>query len=92
MATATTAFVPLNLPQLPYALDALEPVISARTLSFHHDEHHRAYVVPICLSIRSQSLRPDSPIALASSIMRRRRGTTASTGVVSNPRAAVSHL
>ena len=29
---------------LPYALDALEPVISARTLSFHHGKHLQAYV------------------------------------------------
>ncbi|HTX48345.1 MAG TPA: superoxide dismutase [Caulobacteraceae bacterium] len=32
------------LPELPYAYTALEPVISARTLRFHHDKHHRAYV------------------------------------------------
>lgn len=28
---------------LPYALNALEPVISARTLEFHHGKHHRGY-------------------------------------------------
>jgi Fe-Mn family superoxide dismutase len=33
------------LPDLPYALDALEPTISARTLEFHHQKHHNAYVV-----------------------------------------------
>jgi len=32
------------LPDLPYAYDALGPVISERTLRFHHDKHHRAYV------------------------------------------------
>jgi len=32
------------LPGLPYAEDALDPVISARTLQFHHGRHHRAYV------------------------------------------------
>lgn len=32
------------LPELPYALDALEPMISARTLSFHHGKHHATYV------------------------------------------------
>ena len=30
--------------QLPYALDALEPVISARTLEFHYGKHLQAYV------------------------------------------------
>lgn len=29
---------------LPYALDALEPIISAKTLSFHHGKHLRGYV------------------------------------------------
>ena len=33
-----------TLMQLPYALDALEPVISARTLEFHHGKHLQAYV------------------------------------------------
>lgn len=33
-----------TLPPLPYAEDALEPAVSARTLSFHHGKHHKAYV------------------------------------------------
>lgn len=32
------------LPDLPYPKNALEPHISARTLEFHHDKHHKAYV------------------------------------------------
>jgi Fe-Mn family superoxide dismutase len=32
------------LPALPYAYDALQPVISERTMQFHHDKHHKAYV------------------------------------------------
>jgi Fe-Mn family superoxide dismutase len=32
------------LPALPYALDALEPHIDARTMEIHHDRHHKAYV------------------------------------------------
>ncbi|WP_305045716.1 superoxide dismutase [Geoalkalibacter sp.] len=34
----------LVLPDLPYAPNALEPHISARTLEFHHGKHHKAYV------------------------------------------------
>jgi Fe-Mn family superoxide dismutase len=34
----------LTLPPLPYALDALEPHISRRTLATHHGRHHAAYV------------------------------------------------
>jgi Fe-Mn family superoxide dismutase len=33
-----------SLPPLPYAEDALEPVISAETLRLHHDKHHKKYV------------------------------------------------
>jgi Fe-Mn family superoxide dismutase len=33
-----------ELPQLPYALDALEPYISKRTLEFHYGKHHQTYV------------------------------------------------
>lgn len=33
-----------ELISLPYAYDALEPHISARTLEFHHDKHHAKYV------------------------------------------------
>lgn len=33
-----------QLPPLPYAEDALEPHVSARTLSFHHGKHHKTYV------------------------------------------------
>lgn len=32
-----------ELPPLPYAYDALEPVISKETMEFHHDKHHKAY-------------------------------------------------
>src|SRR5271167_3407832 len=42
MAASTTAV--LSLPPLPYGENALEPVISAKTLSFHHGKHHKTYV------------------------------------------------
>jgi len=33
-----------QLPELPYAYDALEPVISAEIMQLHHQKHHNAYV------------------------------------------------
>lgn len=33
-----------ELPDLPYAYDALQPYMSAETLEYHHDKHHQAYV------------------------------------------------
>ncbi len=36
--------MPHTLPELPYAFDALEPHIDARTMEIHHGKHHNAYV------------------------------------------------
>ena len=36
--------MPFELPDLPYAYDALEPHIDARTMEIHHDKHHQAYI------------------------------------------------
>jgi superoxide dismutase, Fe-Mn family len=36
--------VPYELPELPYAYDALEPTIDEQTMRIHHDKHHQAYV------------------------------------------------
>ena len=33
-----------TLPTLPYSKDALAPYVSAETMEFHHDKHHKAYV------------------------------------------------
>lgn len=33
-----------ELPELPYALDALEPLVSRETLEYHHGKHHKGYV------------------------------------------------
>jgi superoxide dismutase, Fe-Mn family len=44
MNTATISSAPIVLPALPYGQDALQPVISANTLSFHYGKHHKTYV------------------------------------------------
>ena len=36
-----------RLPPLPYAVDALEPCIDARTMTLHHDAHHADYVAKL---------------------------------------------
>ena len=33
-----------ELPELPYAKNALEPYISEKTMEFHYGKHHKAYV------------------------------------------------
>ncbi len=42
--TAAAPSGPFTLPALPYAFDALEPHIDARTMEIHHDKHHATYV------------------------------------------------
>lgn len=53
--------MPLELPALPYAPDALEPHYSARTLSFHHGKHHNAYVLKTNQLIAGTALE-DKPL------------------------------
>ncbi len=40
-----SAAAPIALPPLPYPENALEPVISAKTIGFHYGKHHNGYVV-----------------------------------------------
>src|SRR4029077_8687867 len=42
--TLAQASGPFALPPLPYAEDALAPVISSTTIGYHYRKHHRAYV------------------------------------------------
>lgn len=39
--------MPYTLPDLPFAANALEPVIDARTMEIHHGKHHNAYVANV---------------------------------------------
>jgi Fe-Mn family superoxide dismutase len=42
-----------EVPALPYAFDALEPHIDARTMEIHHDKHHAAYVTNLNKALES---------------------------------------
>jgi Fe-Mn family superoxide dismutase len=42
-----------ELPKLPYAADALEPHLDARTMEIHHDKHHAAYVTNLNKALES---------------------------------------
>ena len=50
----------LELPELPFAKDALAPHMSADTLDFHHGKHHNAYVVKGNELLEGADLKADS--------------------------------
>ena len=45
-----------EFPPLPYAYDALEPYIDARTMEIHYDKHHRAYYTNFLNAIKGTPL------------------------------------
>jgi Fe-Mn family superoxide dismutase len=45
--------MPFTLQPLPYAFDALEPHIDARTMEIHHDKHHGTYVTNLNKALES---------------------------------------
>lgn len=44
-----------KLPDLPYAYDALEPVIDAKTMEIHHSKHHAGYTSKFNAALKGQS-------------------------------------
>lgn len=48
--------MPFQLPKLPYAYDALEPYIDARTMEIHHSKHHNGYTTNLNNAIEGTDL------------------------------------
>ena len=44
-----------ELPELPYAHDALEPHIDTRTMEIHHGKHHATYVTKLNGALEGQA-------------------------------------
>jgi Fe-Mn family superoxide dismutase len=60
--------MPYTLPNLPYAFDALEPHIDARTMEIHHGKHHAAYVTNLNKALEGKDLGNPSVEQLVAAI------------------------
>lgn len=60
--------MPIILPDLPYAYDALEPVIDAETMTLHHDKHHATYVANVNAALEKHPEIGEDLVALLSDV------------------------
>jgi superoxide dismutase, Fe-Mn family len=51
-----------ELPKLPYAYDALEPYIDAKTMEIHHTKHHQTYVTKLNEALEKHPEIADKPL------------------------------
>ncbi|MCX5853768.1 MAG: superoxide dismutase [Deltaproteobacteria bacterium] len=77
----------IQLPDLPYAKDALAPVISSNTLEFHYGKHHRAYVDNANKLIAGTDLANESLEA----IIRKVTGDASKMGIFNNAAQVWNH-
>ena len=49
-----------ELPQLPYAYDALAPHIDAKTMEIHHEKHHGGYTTKLNAALEGSEMEDDS--------------------------------
>jgi len=77
----------ITLPELPYAKDALAPVISANTLEFHYGKHHKAYVDNLVKLITGTDLAD----ADLETIIKKVAGDSAKAGIFNNAAQVWNH-
>jgi Fe-Mn family superoxide dismutase len=63
-----------SLPRLPYAEDALAPVLSAETLKLHHGKHHKKYVDTMNQLLQKEHQGIDAPGATLEDVVRQAKG------------------
>jgi superoxide dismutase, Fe-Mn family len=77
----------INLPELPYKKNALEPFISAETLSFHHDKHHAAYVEKLDGLINGTELAEET----LENIIKKTAGDSSKSAIFNNAAQVWNH-
>lgn len=82
------AAMTITLPELPYAQNALEPHISANTLSFHYGKHHQAYVTNLNNLLKDN---PDMANLPLEDIIRKSAGDAAKAGIFNNAAQVWNH-
>src|SRR5580698_3888357 len=87
MNTAAVLSKPIELPSLPFAQNALDPVISANTLSFHYGKHHKAYIDTLNKLIVGTEFA-DMPLE---KIVKATAGQTDRTAIFNNAAQAWNH-
>lgn len=79
--------MPYELPPLPYDYNALDPYISAKTLEFHHDKHHAAYVTNYNNLIKDTDLADKS----IEEVIKATYNDSSKTGIFNNGAQAWNH-
>ena len=77
-----------TLPPLPYAFDALEPSIDARTMEIHHGKHHATYITNVNKALEGHDNLASLPVEkLIADLEKvpRRSGPSSATTVAATP-------
>ncbi|MEQ9367206.1 MAG: superoxide dismutase [Leptospirales bacterium] len=77
----------ITLPELPYAQNALEPYITANTLSFHYGKHHNAYVTNLNKMLEGSPLANESLEKIITEV----KGDASKAGVFNNAAQVWNH-
>ncbi|HEU5293757.1 MAG TPA: superoxide dismutase [Burkholderiaceae bacterium] len=83
--------MPIDLPPLPYAHDALEPFISSATLKTHHGKHHGAYVDKVNALTEGTALANEPLAVIVRQAARRNGSAAAMTALFNNAAQAWNH-
>jgi Fe-Mn family superoxide dismutase len=83
--------MPVQLPDLPFPYDALEPHISTSTLKTHHGKHHRAYVDKLNALVGSTVLAGGSLEAIVQVSAQRAGSDPSMVAVFNNAAQAWNH-